>query len=459
MKASALRIAAAAVAVLALGEAMAQPHDANDANDARSARDVYLEVDVTPREVYVQAQLTCVLRIYRAVEFFEATLSDFQPEGAVIHRLGRDSRDTRVIDGRRYQIIERRFAVFPQASGRFTLPAIRLDARIAHADAAPARGGVFDPGRKVRIETEPVEVVVKPRPGAAATPWLPARALTLTEEWPEYPPRLAAGEPVVWTLRLQAAGLSGEQLPPIEASGIEGARVYPDQPSVSNRFDADAVHGERIQPLALLAGAAGELELPELRVEWWDVEADAPRIARIPARTVTIAPAPAERTGSAAVSVPVATAAGARLWQGISVALATVWLVTLAALLRIGRRRSRQDSRQPAGNAPRDTSAARRRVLDACRGSNPRAARDGLLRWAGAVWPDSPPRDLIALAPRVDDASFAEAILDLDDALWSSRNRDWTGRSLADRLPRVLGPGTPPGRTPAPDRLPSLHPA
>ena len=220
------------------------------------------------------------------------------------------------------------------------------------------------------------------------------------------------------------------------------------------------MHGERIQPLALLAGTAGELRLPELRVEWWDVEADAPRIARIPARTVAVAPAPAERAGSAAVSVPEAPAAAARLWQGISAALATVWLVTLAALLRIRRRRSRQDSRLPAGNAPRDTSAARRRVLDACRSSNPaRAARDGLLRWAGAVWPDSPPRDLIALAPRVDDTSLAEAILELDDALWSSRNRNWTGHSLADRLPRVLGPGTPARRTPPPDGLPSLHPA
>ena len=159
MKASAFRIAVAAVAVFAFGEALAQPHDANDANDARSARDVYLEVDVTPREVYVQAQLTCVLRIYRAVEFLEAKLSEFEPEGAVIHRLGRDSRYTRVIDGRRYQIIERRFAVFPQASGRLTLPAIRLDARIADADAVSARGGVFDPGREVRIETEPVEIV------------------------------------------------------------------------------------------------------------------------------------------------------------------------------------------------------------------------------------------------------------------------------------------------------------
>ena len=229
---------------------------------ARSARDVFLEVEVTPREVYVQSQLVCVLRIYRAAEFLEAKLSDFDPDGAVTHRLGKDATYAKAIDGRRYRVIERRFAVFPQASGRLRLPAIRLDARIAEAGAASTMGHLFGEGRRVRIATQPVEVVVKPRPGAAATPWLPARAVILTEEWPEEPPRLVSGEPVTWTLRLGAMGLTGEQLPPIEPPGLEGARVYPDQPSIVTRTDANAVHGERVQRIAMVPGTAGELKIP-----------------------------------------------------------------------------------------------------------------------------------------------------------------------------------------------------
>ena len=429
---------------------------------ARAARDVFLEVAATPRELYIQSQLLFVLRIYRAAEFLEAKLSDFDPAGAVTHRLGNDSTYNKVIDGRRYRVIERRFAVFPQASGSLTLPAFRLDARVAEPGAASTMGRLFGEGRRMRLSTKPVDVVVRARPAAAAAPWLPAIAVGLSEEWPEDPPRLVAGEPVTWTLRLDAAGLAGEQLPPIELPDVEGARVYPDQPSVTTRTSPLAVHGERIQRVAMVPGAAGTLIIPELRVEWWDVEADAPRTALIPARTISVAPAPVSTTAHrpALAEPPAVAETSPRLWQVVSAALALAWLATLAAFARsLGRRRG-DDARTvpPVDKAPPHTDAARRRVLDACRVADPRTARDALLVWAGLAWPESPPRDLIALASRVRPEPFAEAVMVLDRALWSSHGERWTGRSMATLLPLELVVPAPP-RVSAPTRgLPSLHP-
>ena len=347
----------------------------------RTARDVFLEMEVTPREVYVQAQLVCVLRIYRAAEFLEAKLSDFDPDGAITHKLGNDSAYSKTIDGRRYRIIERRFAVFAQSSGPLVLPAIRLDARIAEPGAASTMGRLFGDGRRVRIATQPVEVTVKPRPGADATPWLPATAVTFTEEWPQVPPRLVAGEPVTWTLRLRATGLAGVQLPPIGPPALEGARIYPDQPTIVTRTSTEAVHGERVQRVAVVPGAAGTLAIPEIRVQWWDVESDAPRTVLIPARTMSVAPSPA----SAAAPRPVLAAPPAspetspRPWQIASAALAFAWLLTLGAFVRVLARSRRADSgfQAPADEPRREVAAARRRVLDACNAADPRAARPG----------------------------------------------------------------------------------
>ena len=432
---------------------------------AQSARDVFLEVEATPRDVYVQSLILCVLRIFRAAEFLDAKLSELAPEGAVTHRLGKDSTYTTTIDGRRYRVIERRFAVFPQTSGRLVLPAFRLDARIADAGAASTMGRLFGEGRRVRLSTQPIEVEVKPRPAAASTPWLPATAVTFTEEWPEEPPRLVAGEPVTWTLRLGATGLAGEQLPPIEPSGLEGVRIYPDQPVVTTRTGSRSIHGELVQRIALVPGAEGTLTIPELRVQWWDVEADAPRTAAIPARTIAVAASPARAaTSRPALAAPVEVpSAGARLWQRISAVLAVVWLATLGALLLVLGRRRRGGGVQtppPAEDSIRDITTARRRVLDACRDASPRAARSALLAWAGLVWTESPPRDLLALAARVRDEPLAEALMALDRALWSALDTGWTGQSLAARLPRELGRrAESPQRRPAAERLPSLHPA
>ena len=446
------------------------------AADVPGGRDVFIETDFAPEEVYVQSQLTYTIRIYRSVEFLEAALSDFAPDGAVTHRLGKDATYTRVIGGRRYRVIERRFAVFPQASGQLVLPAVRLDARIAEAGAASAMGRLFGEGRRVRLASQPAEVTVKPRSPAAASPWLPARALTLAEEWPEDPPRLVVGEPITWTLRLGATGLAGEQLPPIDLPELGSVRVYPDQPSIETRAGRDAVHGTRVQRIAMVPGVAGTLELPEMRVEWWDIEADAPRTALIPARTLNVAAAPAtaESIRPSLDAVP-GTApdsdAGRRLWQGLSAALAIAWLGTLGVLLHArGRLRlgGSASSPEPGSSVPpRSLAAARRRVLDACREASPRAAHDALLDWAAAAWPESPPRDLVALAGRVRGEAFADtplpdfaqAILALDRALWSAEGGAWTGGPLAARIPR--GIGSPPAQrrdTAEPGGLPSLHP-
>ena len=430
---------------------------------ARSARDVFLKVEVAPREVYVQAQLVCVLRVYRAAEFLEAKLSEFDPGRAVTHRLGRDSTYSKVIDGRRYRVIERRFAVFPQASGPLTLPGFRLDARIAEPGAASTMGSLFGEGRRVRIETQPVEVVVKPRPRGDAAPWLPATAVAFDAQWPEEPPRLVVGEPVTWTMRLDATGVAGEQLPPIELPELDGVRVYPDQPSVATRTGADAVRGERVQRVALVPGAAGTLAIPEMRVQWWDVEADAPRTAVIPARTLSVAPAPVSAAAPrpALVAPPATPETSARRWQIVSAVLAVAWLATLAAFVRIRRRRRGAEpaTETPAGESPPDTAAARRQVLNACNASDSRAARHALLDWAGLAWPESPPRDLIAVAARVRDERFGDAIMALDRALWSGRDAGWNGRSMAALLPRELAPAPSPRLRAAENGLPSLHPA
>ena len=102
-------------------------------------------------------------------------------------------------------------------------------------------------------------------------------------------------------------------------------------------------------------------------------------------------------------------------------------------------------------------------MLNACRDASPRAARDALLGWAEVAWPESPPRDLVALAARVrgepfSKESFAEAVLVLDRALWSDEDAAWIGEPLAARLPRAIEPPPERRRTVAGGGLPSLHP-
>ena len=119
--------------------------------------------------------------------------------------------------------------------------------------------------------------------------WLPAKNVQLTEEWSTDPQSLHAGEPVTRTLRLQAVGLSAEQLPEITVAASDGVKTYGDQPLARTTADSDWVRGVREQRIALVPGNEGSYTLPEIRIDWWDTERNAPRQTTIPARVIQVA--------------------------------------------------------------------------------------------------------------------------------------------------------------------------
>lgn len=79
-----------------------------------------------------------------------------------------------------------------------------------------------------------------------------------------------------------------------------------------------------------------------------------------------------------------------------------------------------------------DASAARKAFRQACHGNDPLVARRCLLDWARAVWPDQAPSGLGSLTARLDDASLASLLSQLDRACFAGAS--WNGCELAERL-------------------------
>ena len=203
--------------------------------------------------------------------------------------------------------------------------------------------------------------------------WLPAKNLQLGEEWSKDPDTLRAGEPVTRTLRLRAVGLSAEQLPEISVTIAEGMKEYGDQPITRTTTDNDWVNGVREQRIALVPGNQGTYTLPEIRIDWWDTERDAPRQTTIPARILRVATgiqdAVATIAGGDAVSKEQQPTASlwqrSPLWQGVSAVLLLLWFVTLVAWRRAVPQATGA-GRDKAQNPPqRPPASLRRRSSDA----------------------------------------------------------------------------------------------
>ena len=425
-------------------------------------RDIFLEVSLEPDPVYVQAQTLFTVRVFYSVPLLEGSLGDPEPSAASIERLGDDISYQSQRNGRTYQVIERRFALFPEQSGTVTVPAIPFQGRIAYDRRNTQRfDRLFDRGRAIRLATEPMTLTVQPQPDEFTGPdWLPGREVTLLEQRDDDGSPITVGEPLTRTVLLEVKGQDGSQLPTPDLGLPDSVRVYPDQPTTANRSDGRWLTGTQEQRFAIVPTEPGELILPEIRVPWWDTVNDRQQVAVLPARIVQVRPAAValkpdtSTTGIEPVPLtaaePVSPTAG--LWRWISAGLLVAWLLTLIGWW-YDRRRQHGDH-HPAVPPSHSVPQPRRTLAEACRRNQPDQAATAVLIWASEYWPQSPPDNLGQLAARWPEG--AEALRALDRALFSSADEPWQGEALWQAVKQR--PPHSVSVTVRPDVLPPLYP-
>ncbi len=348
---------------------------------------VLFEASVDDSSVYVQSEVILTVTLQQAINLDGGEISNFDIPDAVVENLERRSFQRRV-GNRTWLVTELRYAVYPQKSGALRIPAIGFTAR----EVQPGRSLLGARlGRRLRMASEPLEIDVKSVPTSfPGEVWLPARALTLEENWSIDPALLNVGDSTTRTLTLTARGLQGSQLPPL--SSVQGAinipelRFYPDQESIDQSELAEGLQGRRVQSEALVARSDGTWTLPEIRVPWWNIETDRLEFATLPARTVIVtAIQSADRTNDRTIA-PSASTAGTTLPPWLWAVSATGWLVSLALgmLLWLNRRKATGHSPTPGGATAKSGSVRQAlvEIRKAAAQEDAALLRKAILQWA-----------------------------------------------------------------------------
>ena len=403
-----------------------------EARPAGKSDDIFIEVQVDEPNPYVQAQVVYTLKLLRAAQVSNASLTEpaVADGRALINKLGEDKNYQIRRNNRSYRVTERRYAVFPQASGPLKIEPVLFKGQ--------SGGGLFslDPfaprPEPIVIRSAPVTLAVRPIPAAfSGDRWLPAASLNIQEQWSTDPALLKQGEAATRALTLEAGGLAASQLPAPASALPDSFKTYPDQPEFEEANDRRGLVGTRREKMAVIPLAAGEFTLPAIRIPWWNIGTDQPEVAELTARRVKVQaaapaparpqdePAPAGRAEAAPGAAESGTAAGAH-WPLISAALLILWLGTLGLWWR-GRRAA---SGTMAAKPPEPPSPAS--IKRACMKNDAPGARDALLFWAGAKWPDKTIKNLAALGAR-GDAEFQDAINALNRHLYGNHGTKWDG--------------------------------
>ncbi len=366
---------------------------APDPNAAANGRkDVFLEAAVEPSSGYVGQQFVYTLRLYFVANLTNGALEDPQLTGVDVRRLGDEINYQAERGGRRYNVVERRYALIPQRDGRLEIPPVPFQGDMVDMADPDAFFGNATP---VSASSPAVPIHVRPVPAQAEhTAWLPAQSLTLHLDGGPAHGELRVGQPLNLMMSEQATGLPYEALPSLSLPTLEGATVYPDKPVNATHVDGTGLTGSRQQGFAVVPGRAGTLTIPETTLTWWDVKADRAEVARIPAQTFTVLPAlgsPATpsasmtaQTPATVPSTPVVTSVSGQAvpWRWLALGSIGLWLASVLAWLW-WRWRSKGSGHAGAGNedAPAP-SRLRAAFLAAARGSDVAAQSRSLLAWA-----------------------------------------------------------------------------
>ncbi|HSX59326.1 MAG TPA: BatD family protein [Tahibacter sp.] len=381
--------------------------------------DIFLDVSVDPQLAYVQQQIRVTVKFFYAINLTDGAVEELTLGDAVVQKLGQDRSYDAERSGRRYRVMERRYALTAQKSGPLQIPALNFRGRALSGNDPNAL--FFGRGRTVATRSEPIAVEIRPKPADAGSgPWLPAQTLTLQVDGATPALQGRVGEPLTLTVSAVAQGLGFEQLPELELPAIDGAEVYPDKSLTRSRENAGWVVGERTRKFAIVPKRAGTLRVPAMSLGWWDTANDKPTIAQTAEITIEVAEAaggtPAAASPDAVAAdapVPAVSGSTAAFWKIAALSSGGLWVVTLA-LLWLQRR-----PRRAAAPAAPAFSPTKRSFEQAVAAGDAGAAAQRLLAWARSEGLSV--SHLGELAARLDSPAQREAIAHLQAALYSGR--------------------------------------
>lgn len=395
---------------------------------------VFFETSVDTNNPYVQGQIIYSVKLF----YTDAIGGDF-PEppnlpDTVVEALETEKRYESIVDGQRYYVLEKRYALFPQRSGTLEIPRERFV-------GTRGRGGVFSQRQRVNATSESHTITVKTIPASfSGENWIPAKALGVKEAWTEASPVFRVGEPVNRQLAISAIGLSDAVLPQLGEMKVDNAKVYADPPATENRISPDGITALQITTVGVVPTKEGDLILPEIRIPWWNTQTDREEVAIIPAETYKVLPALSETNNITTVTVPLSELNQPTFisepikpyWQWAAIAFGFLWLLSSWQWLILKRKvRAMESANVTRHEVPalRDPDESREfgELKKACTRNRPADAHRQLFLWGKARFPEiHSVLDLCRLDPRL-----TEEISLLETHLFGEGDKgSWRGKDI-----------------------------
>ena len=425
-------------------------------------QDIFVDTQLSSNDVYVQQLVTLTVKLHIGVQLQRGSLSEPSLTGATIEQIGKDQESDGIVNGKRYRIIERTYAITPEQSGELTLTTPMFSGDVMVQSRRRSGFLSFGETKPVNVLGDKLTLTVRPIPPSfpvdANNSWLPSELLTLHQEWQpvsaEGKSEFKVGEPITRTITLTAAGLGKAQLPKIIMDAPAGLKIYPDQAELHSNLSKERLISQKIQNFALVASHAGEYTLPKITIAWWNTVTNKYQQAILPEQTITIKPNPdaPQPIKDTAANTPIVTPKSlattpkvapviiekASYLQWLFLAL---WLLTcLAWIFHV--KHIKQASTSPIKKPAKAVNNHYLALMAACKQNNAEQALNLVLPWLNNISSQQNNSEISTLSAAIsiiNNDAFTCAIDDVQQHLYGKASADnsWVGDKLLSAIQQV----------------------
>lgn len=415
----------------------------------------FIQGSIDTPNPFVQEQMNYTVTLYDAggLQGQEPSFVNADAKDWVIRSLGNPEVKSVTINGINMREIKFNYALFPQRSGKLTVPQARFDGYYltkSEPRVDPFRdlfrddfmgfrlnmNDMFATRNPVTLVTKPIEADIKPIPQEnGGNWWIPAQNVVLYSQFEPEKPQFKVGEAVKRNIYLKAEGVLDNQLPDISFKNIAGIKQYPEKPVVKSVVENGKVVSVAQIANVYIPNRAGEAVIPAISVDWFNVKTKKLEKATLPEIKINIeagAPtavsetvsAPEQEENQASVktpvpSVPVSEPEPAVLHPYLLTGAAFALGILLTALFFMLRKKSVQ----PTADA--SVKDWRKYVIQKAKAGDLRALRDGIIEWCRDKYGDKSVSNLSDVAGIAGSKAFAAELDELSSALYSDNGSKW----------------------------------
>ena len=405
-----------------------------------------VNAEVDNKNPFVQQQINYTFSIYDGGGLYgeQPVIVDNGNRDWIIKSMGEPTVESKVVNGRRLREIQFHYALFPQKSGRLKTPDIEFQGyyltknrRGAGAFDDVFNSGFFNIGfsdmfatrNPIVLRPENIDVDVKAVPAQnGGYWWLPASKVVLSAEWEDKNPVFKVGEAVSRSVYLKAAGVIENQLPNLKFAEIDGVKQYPEKPvSMSSQHKGEVISIKKFGNV-YIPEKSGQITLPEITVDWYNIHTGQLEKATLPAQTYEVLPSSKgqeeqdiqpERTESQPEAVEDEIL---QVEKTPSNTVPTwIWVITAfifglgVSYLLFGRKNGKNltagDYRQEAEKAAKN--------------NNLKELSENILAWARQSYPEDKIHNLEDIGKISNNKAFKEELEKLNQALYSEKEKNF----------------------------------